>query len=196
MSETPVSPTPTPAAPPRRLGRKIVIVVLIALAGLAGVIAIQPDTFKVARATTVNTPAKTVFELVNDFHHWEHWSPWAKLDPNAKNTFEGPESGKGAIFSWDGNNEIGAGRMTVLESLPHEKIVIQLEFFRPMADTAQVVFTFSPDGDKTKVDWTMSGEQNFMEKAFCMMMDLDAILGADFEKGLASLKARAEQAAP
>lgn len=152
------------------------------------VVLLQPSHFVVERSTTINAPAELVFAHVNDFHKWEEWSPWAKLDPNSKTTFEGAPQGEGAIFRWVGNDQVGEGKMTILESKPNEAIKIKLEFFKPMAGVCDDVFTFKPEGDKTVVDWKMSGENDFIGRAICLFMNMDKMVGGDFEKGLASMK--------
>jgi hypothetical protein len=129
---------------------------------------------------------------VNDFHQWELWSPWAKLDPAATNTFTGPAAGTGAMFSWAGNSDVGVGSMTITESRPSELILIKLEFLKPFASTADTEFAFAPVGDQTKVTWTMSGKNNFISKAFCLFMNMDKMIGSDFEKGLVAMKSAAE----
>ena len=158
------------------------------------VVALQPNEYQVARTAAVAAAPERVFAQVNDFHNWEAWSPWAKLDPNAKATFEGPRSGQGAAFIWAGNNEIGEGRMTVTESRPSDLIRIKLDFVKPMEGTSDVEFTFKPQGNDTAVTWTMSGRNNFIGKAICLFMNQDKMLGAYFEKGLASLKSVVEGA--
>lgn len=168
------------------------VVLLLVVAVFASVVAMQPNQFKVTRSTTMAAPREKVFEQVNDFHKWDAWSPWIELDPDAKITFDGPSSGKGAKFSWDGNDNMGAGSMTILESRPPEVINMELAFTRPMQDAALVEFTCQPAADGTVVTWTMSGEQNFMEKAVCMFMNMDKMVGGSFEEGLASIKQIAE----
>jgi hypothetical protein len=158
------------------------------------VVAMQPGEFRITRSAKMQAAPGAVFAEVNDFHRWEAWSPWAKLDPDAKSSFEGPEAGEGAKFSWDGNDKVGAGTQTIVESKPGERIHIRLAFERPMQDTSDVEFTFKPEGEQTLVTWSMWGEQNFMEKAFCMFMNMDKMVGGDFEKGLVSLKGIVEKA--
>lgn len=175
------------------LGLAALLVVLFA--GFAVVVALQPSSFRVVRSTTIAAAPADVFAQVNDFHNWETWSPWAKLDPAAKNTFEGPSSGTGAIFAWAGNDKVGEGRMTILEARPGELIKIKLEFIKPFESHCITEFTFKPEGDQTAVTWTMSGENNFIGKAFCLFMDMDKTVGGDFEKGLAQMKAAAERTA-
>lgn len=174
--------------------------ILIALSVLAAVIvvflivvAVQPSDYRIERSTTVSAPPEIVFEQVNDFHNWNDWSPWAKLDPEAKNSFEGLESGKGAMFAWSGNDKVGEGRMTILDGRPGELVRIKLDFIKPFEDTATAEFTFRPEGEQTVVTWTMFGRKNFIGKAICMFMNMDKMLGGEFEKGLASLKAVAEE---
>jgi hypothetical protein len=174
---------------------KRVLIVLVAVIGvLAGIVALQPDEMHIVRSATFAAPADKVFVQVDNYHNWEGWSPWAKLDPNARNTFEGPAAGKGAVFSWDGNDKIGAGRMTTLESRPGELIKIKLEFTRPMEDTSITEFTFKPDGDKTLVTWSMSGRHTFISKGVCLFMNMDKIVGGQFEEGLANLRKVVETA--
>ena len=133
------------------------------------------------------------FEQVNDFHKWEKWSPWAKLDPTMKVTYEGSASGVGAVYTWTGNDKVGEGKMTILESQPNERIVIRLEFLKPFPSTNTTEFTFKQDGASTAVTWTMSGQNNFISKAFQLFMNMDAMVGPDFEKGLADIKKIVEE---
>jgi polyketide cyclase/dehydrase/lipid transport protein len=149
---------------------------------------IQPTDFRIARSQEMAAPASAVFAQVNDFHAWEAWSPWAKLDPNATTTFEGPTSGVGASFIWSGNDKVGAGRQTILESRPDELVRIKLDFERPFKDTCDVDFKFEPKQEQTLVVWSMSGKRNFIAKAMSLFIDCDKIVGPDFEKGLVSLK--------
>jgi hypothetical protein len=148
----------------------------------------QPDEFTVVRSTTITAPPATIFERLNDFHKWDDWSPWAKLDPACKNTFSGASAGQDAAFAWDGNNKVGAGRMTIVDSQSPERIRINLEFLRPFKTTNITEFTLKPQGGQTFVTWTMSGKTNFVCKIFGLIMDGDKMVGKDFEKGLASLK--------
>jgi uncharacterized protein YndB with AHSA1/START domain len=167
-------------------------VLILLLAGFAAVVAMQPDQFKITRTVKIAAPPDLVFDQVNDFHNWAGWSPWQKLDPNAKDTFSGPSAGKGAKFGWSGNDDIGEGHMTILESRRPELVSIDLTFVRPMQDSALTEFSFQPEGDQTVVTWTMAGEQNFTEKAVCMFMNMDQVVGGSFEEGLASIKQIAE----
>jgi hypothetical protein len=174
--------------------KKILIALVLIVAVLVVVVALQPGEYVVTRGVKVAAPPAAVFAQVNDFHNWEAWSPWAKRDPNAKATFEGPSSGTGAVFGWSGNDEVGEGKMTLTESRPHDLIGIRLDFIKPFASTATQQFTFKPEGDQTTVTWSMTGKKNFMSKAVCMFMNMDKMVGGDFEKGLAELKKVSEAA--
>ena len=175
--------------------KKILIGVAALIVLLIIVIALQPSKFHVSRSTTIAAPPEQVFAQVDNFHNWEAWSPWAKLDPAAKNSFEGPSSGVGAAFTWSGNDEVGEGRMTITESRPNDLIQIKLDFVRPFEDTSTVEFTFKPEGDQTLVTWSMFGRKGFVGKAIGLAMDCDTMLGGYFEKGLASMKSVVEGAA-
>lgn len=166
----------------------IVAVILL----FAIIVSIQPALFRIVRSATMTAPPARVFEQVNDFHNWKAWSPWAKIDPAMKETYEGPPAGVGAKYSWDGNKQVGAGRMTITDSKPSSDIRILLEFLRPFATTNSVHFAFKPQGSQTGVEWIMEGKKNFISKAFCMFFNMDKMVGADFEKGLAQMKAIVE----
>src|SRR5262245_45399381 len=152
------------------------------------VVATRPADFRVSRSATIPAPADLVFAQVNDLHKFQDWSPWAKIDPNCKLTFEGPPAGVGASFAWAGNKDVGEGRMTIIESKPGELVKFRLEFLKPFEATNTAQFDFKPAGNQTDVTWSMFGQNNFMMKAFSMFMDCDKMVGPDFEKGLANLK--------
>jgi Polyketide cyclase / dehydrase and lipid transport len=175
--------------------KKILIGLLIVLVALVIVIAMQPNSFSISRKGVISAPALVIFEQVNNFHKWEAWSPWDKMDPNMKRVFSGPESGKGSAYAWDGNDKVGTGSMTLTESKPGELIQIKLEFKKPFEAVNDTEFRFAQEGDKTVVTWTMSGTNNFVSKAFSLFMNIDKMVGQDFEKGLASLKTVSEGAA-
>jgi uncharacterized protein YndB with AHSA1/START domain len=174
---------------------KILIGLAVLVALLVVLVAVQPSEFKVTRTATVAAPPSAVFAQVNDFHKWEAWSPWAKLDPAVRNTFEGAPAGTGAGFAWAGNSKVGEGRMTIVESRPNELVRIKLEFLKPFAATNTAEFTFKPEGDRTQVTWSMFGRNNFVGKAVCLVMNMDKTLGGEFDKGLAAMKSVAEAAA-
>ena len=168
-------------------------IVLLSLAGLLVVflvvVALQPGEFRIARSATLAAPAPTVFAQVNDLRAWQAWSPWAKMDPQAKITFAGPAIGEGSSYSWAGNNAVGAGTMTITESRPDERVRFRLDFEKPMKGTSTAEFTFAPaPGGGTTVAWTMEGRNNFIGRAFCLFMNMDEMVGTQFEQGLENLR--------
>ena len=171
---------------------KILIALAVIILVLVVVISLRPADFRYTRSTSIAAPASAVFENVNDLHKWEAWSPWAKIDPAMKMTYDGPPSGVGASYSWSGNNEVGEGKSTIVESRAPESIRFKLEFVRPFAGTNDVEFTFKPEGAQTVVTWSMWGKCNFMSKAVGLFMDCEKMCGGQFEQGLASLKSLTE----
>ena len=172
----------------------IVIVVVVLVVVFVCIVALQPTRYHIERSATMNASAPVVFAHVNDFHKWEAWSPWAKMDPAMKQSYEGATSGTGAVYSWAGNSQVGEGRMTITDSHPSDLIKIKLEFIKPFAATNATDFTFKPQGNQTTVTWTLDGNNNFMGKAFGLFMNMDKMVGGDFEKGLAQMKAVSEAA--
>ncbi|ATB39062.1 hypothetical protein CYFUS_004501 [Cystobacter fuscus] len=172
--------------------KKILLGLAVVIVALFGVIATRPSTYSVQRSATFKAPPDVAFALVNDFHQWGGWLPWNALDPSQKTTFEGAPMGEGARYGWSGNDQVGEGRMLIEESKPNELVRIQLEFIRPFASTTRTTFTFKPAAEGVEVTWAMSGEDNFMGKAFSLVVDRDAMLGKDFDKGLAAMKTLAE----
>ena len=176
----------------------MLIKALIALAAVVivfvAIVAMQPSDFRVARTAVIAAPAPTVFAQVNDYRNWKAWSPYEKLDPAMKKTYEGAAAGTGAIYTWAGNERAGIGRATITESRPGELIRIKLEFLRPFAATNTAEFTFKPEGDRTAVTWSLIGTRNFTLKALGLFMDMDKMVGGQFEEGLAQLKSVAEAA--
>ena len=172
------------------------IAIFLALAFIALLFIIvvtgQPDEFTVSRSAKISAPPEKVFPHVNDLHQWEAWSPWAKLDPNVKNTYEGPASGVGTAMAWSGNNKVGMGKMTITESKPGETVGLRLEFEKPMKATNAVEFGFKPEGGQTVVVWSMTGKNSFAGKLFGLLMNCEKMCGGMFEKGLSSLKTVAE----
>ena len=171
---------------------------LLALAAISAllliVIAMRPNTYRVTRTATIAAPPERVFALINDYRKWADWSPWAKIDPNMKVTYSGAESGAGAAYAWVGNDVVGEGKMTTLESRPSEYMKIKLEFIKPFESNSVNEFTLKPDGAGTNVSWDMAGDANFMTKAFTLFSSMDSMVGPDFEKGLRQMKALAESA--
>jgi uncharacterized protein YndB with AHSA1/START domain len=163
------------------------IVVLLVLA------ARKPDTFRIQRATTIQAPPEAVFPLVSDFHAWLGWSPWEKLDPNLKRTHSGPANGTGAVYEWEGNKKVGQGRMEIKEAVTPRRIIIQLDFLKPFEAHNVTEFTMTPEAGGTAVTWAMTGQQPFLFKVMCLFTSMDRMVGKDFERGLANLKALAEK---
>ena len=166
----------------------IAIVLAIAIAVVLILAATKPDTFSVRRAITVRAPAEKVFPLINDFHQWGSWSPYENKDPAMKRSYSGPASGKGAVYGWEGNNNVGSGRMEILDASAPSKIVIKLDFFTPFEGHNTAEFTMLPQGDATTVTWLMHGPAPFMNKMMQVFMNLDNMIGKDFEVGLSNLK--------
>jgi uncharacterized protein YndB with AHSA1/START domain len=169
--------------------KKIAIVLVLVLAAFAAFVATRPAEFRIARSRTVAAPPDVVHPYVSDFQHWPEWSPWEKLDPAMKKEISGAPAGTGAVYYWSGNSDVGEGRMTITDSRPPQSVTIRLEFLKPFAATNTTQFDFVPSGTGTSVTWAMTGHNNFMAKAFSVFMDMDKMIGADFEKGLASLDA-------
>ena len=170
--------------------RRAFIVVVLLLGLLFVVIATRPSEFKVTRSAILPAPPAEVFAQVNDLRKWEAWSPWARLDPNSTVTYDGPADGTGSSMSWAGNADVGEGKVTITESRPGELVVLRLDFIKPFAATSKTEFTFTPQpNDQTLVAWTMSGANNFISKAFSLVIDCDKMMGTQFEEGLANLKA-------
>ena len=167
---------------------KILIGVAVVLVALAAFVATRPDEFRVERSASFAAPAPVVFAQVNELKNWQAWSPWAQKDPQMKQTYEGPAAGAGAISSWAGNNEVGEGRMTIVESRPNERVRFKLEFFKPFAATNSAEFSFREEGGRTAVTWSMQGKSNFIAKALHLVFDMDKMVGGDFEKGLAGIR--------
>lgn len=175
--------------------------ILIAVAAAAvifvAIVALQPADFSVRRSATMTAPAQAVFAQVDDFHNWRAWSPWENLDPQLSRTYEGPPAGSGAKYAWAGNKNAGEGRMTIVESRPAERILINLEFFKPFTATNTTEFLFRPEAvgttEGTAVTWTMTGRNNFVAKALGLFLNMDRMVGGQFEQGLAQMKTVVER---
>jgi uncharacterized protein YndB with AHSA1/START domain len=175
--------------------RKILIGFVVFILVLVIVIATRPSTFSVTRSASIAAPPARVFEKVNDLHQWENWSPWAKLDPAMKQIYSGSPSGRGAVYHWLGNKEVGEGEMAITESRAPELVQIKLDFIKPFPSTSTTLFTFKPEGGGTVVTWNMAGDCNFMTKAFRLIADMDKMIGGQFEQGLSQLKTLSEKPA-
>lgn len=176
------------------LGKILIGLVVLVLAFVI-VVALRPADFRVVRSAVIGAPARIVFDQVNDFHRWDAWSPWAKLDPAMRQTYEGSPSGKGAIYTWTGNSQVGQGRMEIVESRPGERINIDLEFLKPFPGKCPTEFTFQPQGNQTLVTWTMTGRHTFIPKAVSLFISMDKMIGGQFEQGLEQMRTAATQAA-
>ena len=173
--------------------KTIAIAIVVVIAGILAFAATRPDTFSVQRSTTIRAPADKIHTLINDFHRWGEWSPWEKLDPEMKRTFSGPPAGVGTIYEWTGNSKVGAGRMEIMTSAPASKVDIKLDFIRPFEGHNVTIFTLTPRGQTTQVNWTMNGPAPFITKLMGVFVSMDTMIGKDFESGLANLKAIAEK---
>ncbi len=175
--------------------KKIFIALAAILVMLTGLILMQPASYKVVRSTNINASQSDVFALIDDFHRWEKWSPWAKIDPNMKTTYSGAAKGTGAIYYWIGNGDVGEGRMTIQESSPSDRVAIKLEFIKPFESNSITTFLLKPEGSgSTNVTWEMAGDNTFMGKAMSLFASMDSMIGGDFEKGLRQMKAAGESA--
>jgi hypothetical protein len=171
----------------------IAIVIVVLFGGLLAFAAMKPNTFSVRRATTIKAPAATIFANIADFRRWSAWSPWEKLDPALKRTYSGAADGKGAVYTWEGNGNVGAGRMEITDTSPASRVTIRLDFFRPFKGTNTAEFNLTPAGDATDVSWSMHGPLHFIPKVMSVFISMDRMIGKSFEEGLANLKAAAEK---
>ncbi len=171
----------------------VAAVLALAIAAVLAYAATRPDSFRVQRTASVAAPPDRIFPFIDDFQKWEMWSPYEKRDPDMKRTRSGAGSGKGAIYTWDGNNQVGAGRMEILESQRPSRIAIKLDFIRPFEGHNTAEFTLVPKGAATDVTWAMYGPAPFVSKLMGVFIDMDRMIGKDFEAGLATLKATAEK---
>jgi hypothetical protein len=170
----------------------IASILAVAVVSVLAYAATKPDTFRVQRTATINAPPAKIHPLIDEFDRWREWSPYERRDPDMKRVRSGPKSGKGAVYEWDGNGNVGKGRMEILETSP-AKVVIKLDFFRPFEANNTAMFTLEPGGETTRVTWAMEGPSAFIGKVMSVFIDMDKMVGKDFETGLASMKAAAEK---
>lgn len=169
------------------------VAVIVAAIAVVLILAMQQlDQFRVQRTVTISAPAERILPHIADFHQWSAWSPYEHLDPAMQRTFSGAETGKGSIYEWSGNSDVGQGRMEILDATP-DKVTIKLDFHKPMEASNTAEFTLQPKGNATDVTWAMYGPMPFISKIMCVFFDLDKMIGPDFEKGLADLKKVSEQ---
>jgi uncharacterized protein YndB with AHSA1/START domain len=171
---------------------EIIAVIAVLLAAAIAVVLIlasrKPDTFRVQRAASIKAPPEKIFPLINDFHQWRAWSPYEDRDPNLARSFSGAGSGKGAVYAWNGNRQVGSGRMEILDAPAPGKVVIKLDFLKPFEAHNTAEFTFVPQGDTTNVTWLMHGPAPLLSKVMQVFMNMDHMIGKDFATGLANLK--------
>lgn len=173
--------------------KKILGLVVLVIVAVLAYAATRPDTFHVERSIVIDAPAGRIYPLIADFRQWGQWSPWEKLDPALNRTFTGAPSGVGAAYAWKGNREAGEGRMDLVDATPPSRIAISIHFIAPFDSTARAVFALTPDGTATRVAWSMDGPASFVTKLMTVFVPMDRMIGPDFERGLASLKAVAER---
>jgi uncharacterized protein YndB with AHSA1/START domain len=171
----------------------IAVILAIAIAAVLILAATKPTTLRVQRSVSINAPPERIFSLISDFHQWVTWSPYEQKDPAMKRTYSGTERGRGAVYAWDGDKNVGSGRMEILDVSAPSKIVIKLDFFKPFEGHNTAEFTMLPQGDGTHVTWLMHGPANFMSRLIQVFMNLDNLIGKDFEAGLANLKTITEK---
>jgi hypothetical protein len=172
---------------------KIVLIVLaLAVAGVLAFALTKPDSFSVQRATSIKAPPEKIAAVLSDFHAWDAWSPWEKLDPKMKRTYSGEPKGKGARYAWAGNSEVGEGSMTITEA-QSSRVALDLDFVKPFEGHNKVVFTLVPKGDVTQITWAMNGPSPYITKVIQVFCDMDGMIGKQFEAGLADLKAVTEK---
>lgn len=173
----------------KKTGLALLALILIVL----GLAALQPATFSVQRSIAIQAAPEKIMPLISDFHQWKSWSPWENIDPAMKRSFTGSSNQKGAYYAWDGNDEVGAGSMEIIEITPPSKLVIKLDFIRPFPSQNQTVFTLTPQGGGTLVTWTMSGAHTYLSKLMGLFVSMDSMVGKFFEQGLASMKSVSEK---
>ena len=171
----------------------IALVLILAVVILLVIASQKPDTFHVQRVLLIKAPPEKIFPYMNDLNAWRAWSPYEKKDPDMKRTLSGAPSGKGAVYEWDGNKNVGAGRMEITESTAPSKILIKLDFLKPFEGHNVATFTLVPKGDMTEVSWAMDGPAPMITKVMSTIMNLDKMIGDDFAAGLQNLKTLAEK---
>jgi hypothetical protein len=173
--------------------KRIALAVAVLVAGVLIYAATRPGTLHVERTTAIKAPAGRIYPLISDFHSWTSWSPYEKRDPALKRTYSGSESGKGAVYQWEGNNEVGSGRMEITDASAPSEVVIKLDFIKPFEGHNVARFTMQPGGEATNVTWSMDGPTAYLGKVIGVFINMDRMIGADFEAGLANLKTLTEK---
>ncbi|WP_348696661.1 SRPBCC family protein [Duganella fentianensis] len=173
--------------------KKIGLGVVLLIAIILGMATVQPTTFRVQRQIDIKAPAERIQPLISDFHHWTQWSPWEKLDPAMKRTYSGATEDLGAVYAWEGDDKVGAGRMEITGLKAPELVQIKLDFIKPFASACQTDFALASKGEMTTVVWTMTGPADFTTRLMGLFVSMDKMIGKDFEAGLANLKEVAEK---
>jgi uncharacterized protein YndB with AHSA1/START domain len=173
--------------------KTVIIVVAVLIAGVLVVAALRPDDFSVQRSASIKAPPDRIYPMLVDFRQWPSWSPWEKLDPTMTRTLGGAASGPGASYAWSGSGKVGAGRMEILDATAPAKVSIKLDFIKPFEGHNVTDFTLVPKGEQTEVTWLMHGPAPFVSKLMGLFVDMDKMIGKDFEAGLANLKAASEK---
>lgn len=171
----------------------ILLLIVLLVAAVLIYAASKPGSFRIERSLSIKAPADRIFALIDDFHQWRRWSPWEKLDPALDRNYSGEEMGKGAVYDWEGNGKAGKGRMEIVEIQPPARISIKLDFMKPFKASNQVNFTLLPENGATTVTWTMQGNSPYMAKLMGLFMNMDKLVGRDFEQGLANLRTETER---
>jgi uncharacterized protein YndB with AHSA1/START domain len=173
---------------------KRVLFGLLALIALILIFAAtRPGTFRVERSISVKAEPAKVYALLNDFHQFPRWSPWQNLDPGMKVTYSGAPNGQGAVYEWSGNDAVGAGRMEILKADPDASVTVKLDFLQPFEGHNTSQYTVVSSGGMTTVTWAMFGPSPYISKLMGVFVSMDSMIGKDFERGLANLKAVAEK---
>jgi uncharacterized protein YndB with AHSA1/START domain len=173
--------------------KTVLIVVVVLIAAILVYAATMPDDFRVQRTTSIKASPEKIFALINDLHRWDSWSPWEKMDPAMQRTFSGATAGKGAVYAWQGNSKVGEGRMEIADASPPSRVMIKLDFIKPIEGHNTAEFTLDPKGDSTNVTWSMYGPSAYIAKVIGVFASMDKMIGKEFETGLANMKAVAEK---
>jgi len=173
--------------------KTVLIVVVVLIAAILVYAATMPDDFRVQRTTSIKASPEKIFALINDLQRWDSWSPWEKMDPAMQRTFSGATAGKGAVYAWQGNSKVGEGRMEIADASPPSRVMIKLDFIKPIEGHNTAEFTLDPKGDSTNVTWSMYGPSAYIAKVIGVFASMDKMIGKEFETGLANMKAVAER---
>ena len=173
--------------------KKVALVIVVLICAVLGYAATRPDTLHVRRVANIKAPPEKIFPLIDDFHRWSAWSPYEKVDPAMKKAYSGAANGKGAVYEWEGNSNVGQGRMEITDASHPSHVAIKLDFVKPMEGHDVAEFALVPQGDSTQVTWTMDGPTPYVGKLIGVFVNMDTMIGNDFETGLANLKAIAEK---